>query len=143
MTFVLIITLNFFMKKFNKNMPQSYENLLQILKIFQNRPNHLSRFLLENNAFQEDFLEKIKDSEKLTEIRNNKKTTLPQFNTISEMKKYYSSLIKDLDLKKNKTKEELTLELNEKLRLAIDSENYEEASKIRDYMKINNIKKLN
>jgi protein-arginine kinase activator protein McsA len=59
------------------------------------------------------------------------------------MRKYYSSLVDDLEnLKRKKTKEELTEELNEKLKFAIESENYEEASRIRDYMKVNNIQKL-
>ena len=56
---------------------------------------------------------------------------------------HYSSLVDDLEnLKRKKTKEELTEELNEKLKFAIESENYEEASRIRDYMKVNNIQKL-
>ena len=54
-----------------------------------------------------------------------------------------TSLVDDLEnLKRKKTKEELTEELNEKLKFAIESENYEEASRIRDYMKVNNIQKL-
>jgi protein-arginine kinase activator protein McsA len=34
------------------------------------------------------------------------------------------------------------MELNQKLKDAIEKENYEEASRIRDYMKVNNIQKL-
>ena len=52
-------------------------------------------------------------------------------------------MLDDLENLKNlKTKEELELELNEKLQKAIQTENYEEASRIRDYMKVNNIQKL-
>jgi hypothetical protein len=125
-------------------MSSEYENLLIVLKLFQNRPHHLTKFLIENKALNSDFLSKLSDSDKLSDMsKNGIKDNHLHFNTISEMKKYYSSLIDDLEnLKRKKTKEELTEELNEKLKFAIESENYEEASRIRDYMKINNIQKL-
>jgi hypothetical protein len=125
-------------------MSSEYENLLIVLKLFQNRPHHLTKFLIENKALNSDFLSKLSDSDKLSDMsKNGIKDYHLHFNTISEMKKYYSSLIDDLEnLKRKKTKEELTEELNEKLKFAIESENYEEASRIRDYMKINNIQKL-
>ena len=125
-------------------MSSEYENLLVVLKLFQNRPHHLTKFLIENKAINSDFLSKISDSDKLSDMaKNGIKDNYPHFNTISEMKKYYSSLLDDLEnLKRKKTKEELTMELNQKLKDAIEKENYEEASRIRDYMKANNIQKL-
>ena len=123
---------------------ESYQNLLVVLKLFQNRPHHLTSFLIENKALNSDFLEKISDSQKLSNMaKNGIKDNFLHFNSISEMKKYYQSLLDDLENLKNlKTKEELELELNEKLQKAIQTENYEEASRIRDYMKVNNIQKL-
>jgi len=123
---------------------ESYQNLLVVLKLFQNRPHHLTSFLIENKALNSDFLEKISDSQKLSNMaKNGIKDDFLHFNSISEMKKYYQSLLDDLENLKNlKTKEELELELNEKLQKAIQTENYEEASRIRDYMKVNNIQKL-
>lgn len=123
---------------------ESYQNLLIVLKLFQNRPHHLTSFLIENKALNSDFLEKISDSQKLSNMaKNGIKDDFLHFNSISEMKKYYQSLLDDLENLKNlKTKEELELELNEKLQKAIQTENYEEASRIRDYMKVNNIQKL-
>jgi len=125
-------------------MSSEYENLLVVLKLFQNRPHHLTKFLIENKAINSDFLSKISDSDKLSDMaKNGIKDNYLHFNTISEMKKYYSSLLDDLEnLKRKKTKEELTMELNQKLKDAIEKENYEEASRIRDYMKANNIQKL-
>jgi hypothetical protein len=122
-----------------------FVNLLVILKLFNNRPHHLLKFLSDNKALNPDFLNKISESEKLSEIKKNGLgDTHLHFKNISEMKNYYSSLIDDLEnLKKKKTKEELTLELNNKLTKAIELEDYEEASRIRDYMKINNIKRSN
>ena len=125
-------------------MSSEYENLLVVLKLFQNRPHHLTKFLIENKALNSEFLSKISDSDKLSDMaKNGIKDNYLHFNTISEMKKYYSSLVDDLEnLKRKKTKEELTEELNQKLKEAIESENYEEASRIRDYMKLNNIQKF-
>ena len=125
-------------------MSSEYENLLVVLKLFQNRPHHLTKFLIENKAINPDFLSKISDSDKLSDMaKNGIKDNFLHFNTISEMKRYYSSLIDDLEnLKRKKTKEELSIEINQKLKDAIEKENYEEASRIRDYMKVNNIQKL-
>lgn len=125
-------------------MSSEYENLLVVLKLFQNRPHHLTKFLIESKALNSEFLSKISDSDKLSDMaKNGIKDNYLHFNTISEMKKYYSSLVDDLEnLKRKKTKEELTEELNQKLKEAIESENYEEASRIRDYMKLNNIQKF-
>lgn len=120
-----------------------YENLLMILKLFQNRPHHLTKFLLDNKALNSDFLKKISESDRLSEMaKGGIKENHLHFSDISEMKKYYQSLLFDLnDLKNKKNIEELTLELNEKLKKCIEIEDFEEASRIRDYMRLNNIRK--
>lgn len=125
-------------------MDEKYRNLLVVLKLFQNRPHHLSNFLIENGALNQDFLNKIGDSEKLSDIaKTGIKDNFLHFNSISEMKRYYNSLIDDLEsLSKKKSKEELTQHLNQKLQNAIEREDYDEASRIRDYMKANNITKF-
>ena len=124
-------------------MGNDYKNLLVVLKLFQNRPHHLTKFLIENNALDSKFLEKINDSEKLTDMdKTGIRDNILHFNSINEMKNYYKSLMDDLEyLKERKTKEELGIELNQKLKNALKSENYEEASRIRDYMEFNNIKR--
>lgn len=126
-------------------MGKEYDNLLVILKLFQNRPNHLSKFLIDSKALNPDFINKLKDSEKIKQLKENGiHNNHLHFDTISEMKDYYSSLIDDLEnIKQKKTGKELIEEFNSKLKLAIDKEDYEEASRIRDYMKLNNIPKLN
>jgi hypothetical protein len=95
----------------------STSNLLSLLKLFNGRPHHLAQFLLENDALNDD------------------KSFVPKFNNIDEMKDYYNSFINEIEGSiKNRTKEEIELELSEKIRIAIESENYEEAARIRDYM---------
>lgn len=117
-------------------------NLLVFFKLFNNRPNHLVDFLLKNNALTDDFVKKIENSDKIKNIINNIEEYGQNFNSINEMNNFYKSLIDDLDLiKKNKSKEEIIIELNEKIRKSIESENYEEAARIRDYMIKNNFKK--
>ncbi len=120
-----------------------YKNLLVLLKLFQNRTSHLSDFLIENDALKSEFIEKINNNSKLSEMTlSDIKDNHLHFNSINEMKDYYKSLVDDLEnLKNKKTKEEFIIELNDKLSKAIDNENYEEAVRIRDYMKLNNINK--
>ena len=122
----------------------SYQNLLIVLKLFQNRPHHLSKFLIENNALNPEFLDKITDSDRLSDMAENCIIdNYLHFNSISEMKDYYKSLIDDLEnLKRKKTKEELEIEVNRKLIIAIEREDYDSASRIRDYMRLNNINKI-
>lgn len=120
-----------------------YKNLLVLLKLFQNRTSHLADFLIENDALKSEFIEKINNNSKLSEMTlSDIKDNHLHFNSINEMKDYYKSLVDDLEnLKNKKTKEEFIIELNDKLSKAIDNENYEEAVRIRDYMKLNNINK--
>lgn len=124
-------------------MKHQYDNFLVILKLFQNRPYHLSKFLIENKAINPEFLKKINVSERLSDMAINGISNTLHFNSISEMEKYYISLIDDLEnLKIKKTREELEIELNNKLKISIEMENYEDAARIRDYMRINNINKF-
>jgi len=134
----LNITSNFFGKKYNKIMDDSKKNsnLLSLIDLFKYRPNHLTQFLLENNAFNDRFLEK------LASLPLIEGTTNLQFNTIDDMKDYFQSLVDDtqkLDIIKNKKKMEEDLSF--KIKEAIKNENYEEAAKIRDYMNKNNLKR--
>lgn len=115
------------------------ENFLILLKLFKNRPNHLYQFLIESEAINKSFLNKLKKSIKLKNDLNEE--NLPFFKNLTEMKDYYNSLT-DIEENKIKTKEEIGIELNRKLEESIKNENYEESCRIRDYMRLNKIKKL-
>jgi hypothetical protein len=132
------------MKKFKNNMNHEFDNFLVILKLFKNRPYHLSKFLIENKAINPDFLKKINDNDTLSDMSvNGVSDKQLHFNSISDMNKYYSSIIDDLEnLRRKKTKDELEIELNFKLKKSIEMEDYEEAARIRDYMKTNNLSKF-
>lgn len=127
-----------------------YKNLVILLKIFRDRPNHLAKYLIDNLAFNDNFIDSIIQSEKLNKIDPNKpysyfsdsvKIETPYFSNYEEMNDYYNNMMIQ-DLKYLQDPEKLKEELNQKLNNAIEDENYEEASRIRDYMKRNKIKRI-
>lgn len=117
-----------------------YKNLHLLLKMFKNRPYHLAKYLLDNDALTKNFLLKVENSDKLKELgsddQKNSQIYLP---TISKMEEYYNSFI-DTEIK-SKTLEEITEYLNIKLVEYIKNEKYEDAARIRDYMIRKGIKK--
>lgn len=127
-----------------------YRKLVLLLKMFKNRPYHLAKYLVENSALTDDFIKKIKNSDKLKEISNEEKTeqkllSAPYpvyFVDISQMENFYNSFMDDIkSLSEEKGIEQITKELNEKLNNFIKQEKYEDAAKIRDYMNRNEIKR--
>lgn len=107
-----------------------YRNLVRLLKIFQNRPNHLAKYLMDNMAFNDLFQKMLMESEKLSDLENN---PIPNFKDIDEMNDYYNVFDETYKSKKKspeKIKADLTHKLEEYLRL----EKYEDAIRIRDYM---------
>jgi excinuclease UvrABC helicase subunit UvrB len=127
-----------------------YKNLVLLLKMFKNRPYHLAKYLVDNSALTDDFIKKIRNSDKLKEISDEEKNEqkfLPApvpvyFVDISQMENFYNSLTDDIkSLSKEKGIEQITKELNEKLNNCIKSEKYEDAARIRDYMDRNGIKR--
>jgi excinuclease UvrABC helicase subunit UvrB len=129
-----------------------YRSLVIMLKMFKNRPYHLAKYLVENSALTEDFIKKIKNSDKLKEMNEDDKSSeqklLPvpvpvYFVDISQMENFYNSFIDDIkQLSKEKSIEEITKDLNKKLDDLIKQEKYEEAARVRDYMMRNNIERI-
>jgi excinuclease UvrABC helicase subunit UvrB len=129
-----------------------YRSLVIMLKMFKNRPYHLAKYLVENSALTEDFIKKIKNSDKLKEMNEDGKSSeqklLPvpvpvYFVDISQMENFYNSFIDDIkQLSKEKSIEEITKDLNKKLDDLIKKEKYEEAARVRDYMMRNNIERI-
>jgi hypothetical protein len=120
----------------------AYNNLVTLLKLFKNRPYHLAKYLIENTALNKKFIDKILNSDKLNNLSNDliKDNKAINFNSISEMDDFYSSLvdIKDLD---SKSPEQIAEELNKKLDDLIRGEKYEDAANLRDYMNRKKIKR--
>lgn len=128
-----------------------YRSLVILLKMFKNRPYHLAKYLVENSALTEEFIRKLKNSDRLKELNEDEKSSeqklLPvpvpvYFVDISQMENFYNSFVDDIQqLSKQKGIEEVTNELNKKLDDLIRKEKYEEAARVRDYMSRNNIKR--
>lgn len=124
-----------------------YRNLVLLLKMFKNRPNHLAKFLLDNNSFNKKFLDKIVSSVKLNELDQKELDKIAEefenqtLYDISEINEHYQSII--INEKNNKqSTEQLEKELNDRLIKALSEERYEDAVRIRDYMTKHNIKKF-
>lgn len=114
---------------------KNYKNLVNLLKIFKNRPHHLAKYLLDNDALSDKFYNKISNSLLLKDI----KSANMKFSNISEMNDYFTSLIENTPDHSN---EELTKKLNADLEECLKCEDYEGAILIRNYMNLNNIERL-
>jgi excinuclease UvrABC helicase subunit UvrB len=111
-------------------------NLIKLFKLYNNRPNHLIKYLMEKNAFRESFLKSLI---KIKNFKENKPEDFV-FTSIDEMNDYFD-VFNDDEIKKDKIKtiEELELKKQE----YISNENYIEAANIRDYIeKLKNKNKL-
>jgi len=132
------------------------ENLTVILKLFQNKPQYLIKFLLENNVFKEEFLKKVFNSTELNRLRTFNESEeesseedlfsqIPHFKNINSMNEYFKNII-DEDTSENdieqiyeKLNKDLEENLLSQLKVAIEKENYEEAAVLRDRMNDLNI----
>lgn len=117
-----------------------YRNLITLIKLFSGRPLHLAKYLIENNALDRDFLQKIINNEKLADANEVEKSGIVKaiyFVDISHMKDYFNSLLDDLS--KVDVKRDVSKELNDKLDKFIREERYEDAIRVRDFMSKNNI----
>lgn len=111
------------------------DNMKNLLSMFEYYDNIMLFVLLENNAFKSDFIEKIVNNQKL--IDENLKVS--EHLSYKEFMSFFSEIINDYDSESNLS--ELSTILNEKLNIATNSDDFEEAIKLRDYMKKRGIRK--
>jgi hypothetical protein len=123
-----------------------YRNLVILLKMFKNRPYHLAKYLIENSALSPEFIKKVSENGKLTNLSEEEDDKSKQpiyFLDIGKMNDYYSSFTDDIKLlEKGKTPSEIEKDLNEKLDKLLLDEKYEDAARVRDYMVKNKIKRI-
>lgn len=135
--------------KFDKN--KLSKNLSTLLKLFKDRPNHLAKYLIENNALKDDFIFNIINSKKLNEIAPNDISSYfsnmdnfpMDFSSFDDMETFYKSIIEEHDIYSTiytQTDNEVEITLNEKLKMLLSMEDYEQATVLRDFMLENNIK---
>lgn len=124
-----------------------YRNLAALFKTFKNRPHHLAKYLISQNAFSEEFIKKILKSKKLnidttdeTRPIEKEKETYVYMVDIAAMDSYYTSITSNSYKTKKNSKSEDEKEYNKKLRMLVAEQKYEEAAVIRDYMIRNGLK---
>lgn len=116
-------------------------NLSLLLKLFNNRPNHLAKYLINHDSFTKEFENLVINSDKL----NNTSTLISNFDSMNfsnydEMNSYFDKLIRE-DINNQLVPDpELAKELNDQLFTLLNLEKYEDAVKLRDYMLKKNIK---
>ena len=122
-----------------------YKNLVFLLQLFNERPYHLAKYLLDNNAFSAKFKKKILDSKKINEhIAEDTDDMLKALylKDITKMVEYLKSFTEVIVPGKEKTKQNLSEDLNLKLDQYLAEDKFEDAIRIRDYMKKHNIKRI-
>ena len=78
-----------------------YRNLVNLLKMFKNRPYHLAKYLIENSAFSKDFIKKVSENGKLTNLSedSDEKTKQPiYFLDIGKMNDHYNTFTDEIKL---------------------------------------------
>jgi len=109
-----------------------YKNLSKFLRFFINRPNHLARYLIDNDALNKDFLKKI-GSMNSGEIDENDLISV-YFLDIDHMNNFFKKLVEN-NLSKNSLSNNIKEELEKELENCLKEERYEDAIRIRDYLK--------
>lgn len=107
-----------------------YKKLVVFLKLFNNRPHHLAKFLLESDALTLEFINVVKGF--------NEMTYEEKFNNITEINDYFNRFLTQENSKSRE--EKMEQDLNIKLDFLISEERYEDAARVRDYMIKNKIK---
>jgi protein-arginine kinase activator protein McsA len=126
-----------------KDLSQYEKNLVCFLRLFQNRPFHLAKYLSDNNCFKEEFIKNISDSKRLSDLSQKYELgEIPNiyFVNFKEMIKFFENISNNYTVE-GFDNEKINEELNSKLDDLIKTEKYEEAIKIRDFMIQNNIKR--
>ncbi len=118
-----------------------YKNIVSMLRLFKNRPYHLAKYLIENKAFSNDFMSKVIDSDRLSSLGDDNLSLKTVFLDISSMNRHFDKFIDDIN--SDETPKSITFEeINSKLDQCIREDRFEDAIRIRDYMKKNNIKRI-
>ena len=115
----------------NEDNQKYHKSLTNFLKYFINRPNHLAKFLLDNDAIDSKFLNGLEKNKNLN--INVEKPIEMFFVDIDHMNSFFKSLT---NIKNSETTiEDLKTQLSCELENCLKEERYEDAIRIRDYLK--------
>ena len=110
--------------------------LTNFIMLFDDKTFLMARYMLDNKILNDDFIKLLSNSDKF-----NNPIRLPFFNNISDVIPYYHSLLDDFD-NVGDSKEDVLIKLNSRLDEYIRKDMFEEAIRLRDYMKKNNIDRI-
>lgn len=115
-----------------------FKSLLNLLKLFKNRPHHLAKYLIDNNALNEEFISDLLSSG----LENDDVISDDlNFKTIDEMEDFYLKLMYyEIHDDEKKSLRKIEQDLNKKLQQLLAEDKYEDAATLRDYMKRKKIK---
>jgi hypothetical protein len=119
---------------------RTQKKLSNFLTFFINRPNHLAKYLMDNDALSKEFLSRI-TSVDLPEINESKMIDV-YFLDINQMNIFFKNLL-NKEKYPDSNNEDLIQELEKELQKSISEERYEDAIRIRDYLKNINKRNLN
>jgi excinuclease UvrABC helicase subunit UvrB len=119
---------------------RTQRKLSKFLGFFINRPNHLAKYLMDNDALNKEFLSRI-TSVDLPEINESKMIDV-YFLDINQMNIFFKNLL-NKEKYPDSNNEDLIQELEKELQKSISEERYEDAIRIRDYLKNINKRNLN
>lgn len=119
---------------------RTQKKLSNFLTFFINRPNHLAKYLMDNDALNKEFLNRIASVD-LPEISESKMNEV-YFLDINQMNIFFKNLL-NKEKYPDSNNEDLIKELEKELQKSISEERYEDAIRIRDYLKNINKRNLN
>jgi hypothetical protein len=112
------------------------DKLFNFFNMFGDKKHLMIKYMLDNNIFNESFIESI-----LNNSNFNNSVDVPNFNRIEDIFPFYNTLLDDFD-NSGDTPEDISYNLNNKLDEYISKDMFEEAIRLRDYMKKNNIDRI-
>ncbi len=112
------------------------DKLFNFFNMFGDKKHLMIKYMLDNNIFSEVFIESI-----LNNSNFNDSVDVPNFNRIEDIFPFYNTLLDDFD-NSGDTPEDISYNLNNKLDEYISKDMFEEAIRLRDYMKKNNIDRI-
>jgi hypothetical protein len=108
------------------------KNLTKFLSFFINRPNHLAKYLIDNDALKREFISKLQKESDYKLLEGKLKMTY--FENLDHMNEFFKKLI-DSNVKLEDSEKNLIEKLEKELQLSILEERYEDSIRIRDYLK--------
>lgn len=112
------------------------DKLYNFFNMFGDKKYIMISYMLDHNVFTNDFINNILNNKKFDNIID-----VPQFDKMENILPFYNTILDNFE-DCGDTIEEITLNLNNKMDEYIYKDMFEEAIRLRDYMKKNKIERI-